>query len=166
MAEEEVQVSEQDLNNAVQTLEMYKAQLETLAKHRELIESSLNEHKRGLETLKEYSGAKKGTEILVPIGGGTYLPAVVGKKKVMLALGAEYYSEEDFENVECAKEERDYKILLHAGNIFDYQNPEKFWRTVKELNDKGEKIKLRFVGTIQPTHDIHTNGICRFVEFN
>lgn len=60
------------------------------------------------------------------------------------------YSEEDFENVECAKEERDYKILLHAGNIFDYQNPEKFWRTVKELNDKGEKIKLRFVGTIGP----------------
>ena len=97
MAEEEMQISEQDLNNAVQTLEMYKAQLETLAKHRELIESSLNEHKRGLETLKEYSGAKKGTEILVPIGGGTYPPAVVGKKKVMLALGAEYYSEEDFD---------------------------------------------------------------------
>lgn len=97
MAEEETQISEQDLNNAVQTLEMYKAQLDTLAKHRELIESSLNEHRRGLETLKEYVTAPEGTEILVPIGGGTYLPAVVGKKKVMLALGAEYYSEEDFD---------------------------------------------------------------------
>ncbi|NOX18234.1 MAG: glycosyltransferase family 4 protein [Chlorobi bacterium] len=60
------------------------------------------------------------------------------------------YSEEDFENADCEKEERDYKILLHAGNIFDYQNPEKLWRTIKELNDKGEKIKLRFVGTVGP----------------
>ncbi len=97
MAEEEEQVSEQDLNNAVQTLEMYKAQLDTLAKHRELIESSFNEHKRGLETLEEYAAAPEGKEILVPIGGGTYIHALVGKKKVMLALGAEYYSEEDFD---------------------------------------------------------------------
>ncbi len=96
MAEEE-QISEQDLNNALQTLEMYKAQLETLAKHRELIETSLNEHRRGLETLKEYSTAPEGKEILVPVGGGTYIHATVGKKKVMLALGAEYYSEEDFD---------------------------------------------------------------------
>jgi len=133
MAEEEVQVSEQDLNNAVQTLEMYKAQLETLAKHRELIESSLNEHKRGLETLKEYSGAKKGTEILVPIGGGTYLPAVVGKKKVMLALGAEYYSEEDFDG---AIEEFGKRVDELEGSL------SKVDESIQQINERATQLSI------------------------
>jgi len=97
MSERETEISEQDLNNAMQTLEIYKAQLEALNKQKDLIETSLNEHRMGLETIKNYRDAKEGTEILVPVGGGTYIPAVVGRKKVMLALGAEYYAEEEFE---------------------------------------------------------------------
>ncbi len=132
MSEEE-QISEQDLNNAVQTLEMYKAQLDTLAKHRELIETSLNEHKRGLETLKEYSNAKEGTEILVPIGGGTYLPAVVGKKKVMLALGAEYYSEEDFDRAISEFEKRVEELESSLSKVDE---------SIRQINDRATQLSI------------------------
>lgn len=113
----EEEISEQDLNSAMQTLEMYKAQLDALNKQKELIEGSLNEHRMGLETMENYRNAEEGTEILVPVGGGTYIPAVVGRKKVMLALGAEYYAEEDFE-----------------GAI------EEFGRRVKELKQSLSKV--------------------------
>lgn len=42
------------------------------------------------------------------------------------------------------------EVLLHAGNIFDYQNPPGLWKVISELNDKGRKIKLRFIGTVSP----------------
>ncbi len=77
------------------------------------------------------------------------------------------YNEEDFQNVECKKEKRDYKVLLHAGNIFDYQNPRKFWRTIKKLNDDGKKIKIRFVGTIGPAikRAIASAGLSEVTEY-
>ena len=40
------------------------------------------------------------------------------------------------------------KILVHAGNMFAYQNPKNFWKQIKIENDKGNKIIIRFVGSV------------------
>ena len=40
------------------------------------------------------------------------------------------------------------KILVHAGNMFAYQNPKNFWKQIKIENDKGNKIVIRFVGSV------------------
>lgn len=62
------------------------------------------------------------------------------------------YSEEDF----CLppnplpKEGGNEEIILHAGNIFDYQNPKYFWQSLRKKIDRGKKIKLVFVGTVSP----------------
>ncbi len=40
------------------------------------------------------------------------------------------------------------KILVHAGNMFAYQNPKNFWKQIKLENDKGNKISIRFIGTV------------------
>jgi glycosyltransferase involved in cell wall biosynthesis len=70
------------------------------------------------------------------------------------------YSEEDFslhpdqpsrESVsQSANQKPDEKVLVHAGNIFSYQNPLKFWHQIKEEIDSGNKIKLKFIGTVDP----------------
>ena len=59
------------------------------------------------------------------------------------------YDEEYFLN---RKKElnKDYEIILHAGNLFDYQNPINFWKKVKSEIEKGRKLKLRFIGTVSP----------------
>ncbi|MBK7230088.1 MAG: glycosyltransferase [Ignavibacteriales bacterium] len=48
--------------------------------------------------------------------------------------------------------ERDFekktKILVHAGNLFAYQNPKNFWKQIKIENEKGNKIVIRFVGSV------------------
>ena len=44
----------------------------------------------------------------------------------------------------------DEKVIIHAGNIFDYQNPGEFWKLIKLKIEKGEKFKLKFIGTVGP----------------
>ena len=70
------------------------------------------------------------------------------------------YNEEKFIN----KEKTffgDEKIILHAGNIFDYQNPNKFWEQIKLEIQKGNNLKLKFIGTVSPEikQSIHKAGL-------
>lgn len=65
--------SQQELQTAVATLEYYREQLEGLARQDELLQAALEEHFQARESAERYRNAERGTEILVPIGGGAYL---------------------------------------------------------------------------------------------
>ncbi len=70
----------------------------------------------------------------------------VEKKSHVLYWG---YNEENFEGAKkeiSGKEE----IILHAGNIFDYQNPIGLWKNIRSEIEHGRKLRLRFVGTVSP----------------
>jgi len=71
----------------------------------------------------------------------------VEKKSTVLYWG---YNEENFSNIPSKDKSSEDKILLHAGNIFDNQNPKRLWKYLREKISKGEKIKLQFVGTVSP----------------
>ena len=58
------------------------------------------------------------------------------------------YSEEDFESIVLKKKLNDEKLIVHAGNIFSYQNPVNFWKEIKKEIDSGNKLKLKFIGTV------------------
>jgi glycosyltransferase involved in cell wall biosynthesis len=80
------------------------------------------------------------------------------------------YSEEDFEGLSpemLFKERGAEEIILHAGNIFDHQNPKLFWQTLKNEIDKGRKLKLVFIGTVSPEikQSIKNSGLEAFTEF-
>ncbi|HSW53829.1 MAG TPA: glycosyltransferase, partial [Ignavibacteriaceae bacterium] len=65
------------------------------------------------------------------------------------------YSEEDFRIDDGRWKTEDgklknVKVILHAGNIFSYQNPVNFWKQIKKENDSGNKLKLKFIGTVDP----------------
>jgi hypothetical protein len=59
------------------------------------------------------------------------------------------YDEEDFNNI-TTKTEGEEKIIVHAGNIFDFQNTPEFWKQVKLEIDSGNKFKIKFIGTVGP----------------
>jgi glycosyltransferase involved in cell wall biosynthesis len=59
------------------------------------------------------------------------------------------YNESDFEGLQPASKEKDYKLILHAGNIFDYQNPVKLWQRIKEENKRVD-TRIKFIGTVSP----------------
>ncbi len=70
------------------------------------------------------------------------------------------YDEEEFEDVDHESIKKDYKLIIHAGNIFDYQNPAKLWQRIKEEN-KRENIRIKFIGTVSPAikKAIEQNGL-------
>lgn len=69
------------------------------------------------------------------------------KKSHVLYWG---YNEENFAGIQPAAGSTPEEIILHAGNIFDYQNPAGLWRSIKKEIDEGRKLRLRFVGTVSP----------------
>ncbi len=77
------------------------------------------------------------------------------------------YNEEDFEGLQ-PKPKNDYETLLHAGNIFDYQNPKNFWSTIKKEIDNGRKLRIKFIGTVSPgiKNSIEQNGLSAYTEYS
>ena len=58
------------------------------------------------------------------------------------------YDEDDFKDAKVEKIMRDEKIIVHAGNLFAYQNPKNLWKQLKIEIDNGNKYKIRFIGTV------------------
>jgi glycosyltransferase involved in cell wall biosynthesis len=59
------------------------------------------------------------------------------------------------------------EILLHAGNIFDYQNPKLLWTTLRKEIDNGRNLRIVFVGTVGPgiRHSIKEAGLENRTEY-
>ena len=77
------------------------------------------------------------------------------------------YNEEDFERIVVHKEEIDEKVLVHAGNIFSFQNPRNFWKQIKKENEGGNIIRLKFIGTVAPEikRSITEEGLNEITEY-
>lgn len=68
---------EDELRGLMAQLEGGRARLESLGKQIVVIESSLNELKGAELAIKELETVKKGADILVPIGGDSYIKAEI-----------------------------------------------------------------------------------------
>lgn len=81
-------MEEKDLRQALQVLESYKGQMETLSRQINILQVSLEESVRARETLKVFASAKEGDEILVPIGASVFVAAkVTGSRKAVVGIG-------------------------------------------------------------------------------
>jgi len=88
--------SEQELRADIQKLEMMRGQMDSLKGQIESMQARIHEHdtaKRTLENLKE---EKSKTEILVPLGGGTFTKAsIVDPNRMLISLGYDLVVEEN-----------------------------------------------------------------------
>ncbi len=77
------------------------------------------------------------------------------------------YNEEDFERIIVKKEQKEEKVLVHAGNIFSYQNPPNFWKQIKKENERGNNIRIKFIGTVDPEikKSITEEGLNEITEY-
>jgi glycosyltransferase involved in cell wall biosynthesis len=76
------------------------------------------------------------------------------------------YDEESFENIEYHKTNT-IDAIIHAGNIFDYQNPVNFWKLVKQKIISGQKLKIKFIGSVSPAirNEIIQAGLQEHTEY-
>jgi len=66
-----------------------------------------------------------------------------------------------------SKKSRSQEILLHAGNIYDHQNPRKLWNTLRAEIENGRKLRIIFVGTVGPSirQSLVDAGLLEFTQF-
>jgi len=77
------------------------------------------------------------------------------------------YSEEEFKDIPIKENRSNEKVIAHAGNIFSYQNPVRFWEQIKKEINNGNKLKLKFIGTVDPEikDSIIKTGLKEHAEF-
>lgn len=77
------------------------------------------------------------------------------------------YDEEDFKNISSEKPNNEEETIVHAGNIFDFQNTPKFWQQVKKEIDNGRKLRIKFIGTVSPgiKQTIENNGLTPVTQY-
>ncbi len=75
------------------------------------------------------------------------------------------YNEDDFEGLVTPM--KNEEVIVHAGNIFDFQNIPAFWDSIKKENDNGRNLKLKFIGTVGPEiiKSIEAAGISKVTEY-
>lgn len=90
-------------------------------------------------------------------------PRIKGKDEV-LYWG---YNEEPFEGVTKKREDSVFTIV-HAGNIFDYQNPKEFFRLLAHRANTGRALRLKFIGTVSPgiKNTIADSGLDKYTEYS
>lgn len=79
------------------------------------------------------------------------------------------YNEDDFKNLphNPPLKEAGVKTLLHAGNIFGYQNPEMLWKSLRNKIVSNENFKIKFLGTVaqEIKKSIDQNGLKEITEY-
>jgi prefoldin alpha subunit len=82
-------VNEDELKQALSALEIYRAQAESLSEQQQVLQLSLQEYARAKETMANWKKTKEGEEILVPIGGNSFVFAKVGvRDKALVGIGS------------------------------------------------------------------------------
>ncbi|MDR3667234.1 MAG: glycosyltransferase [Ignavibacteriaceae bacterium] len=89
--------------------------------------------------------------------------AFLKEKSFVLYWG---YDEDSFNNVVCERTNVN-NTIVHAGNIFDYQNPVNFWKLIKHKIDSGQNLKLKFIGSVSPAikNEIANAGLEAYAEY-
>jgi len=81
-------MKDEELRQALAVLDAYKAQLDSLSSQLQLLQMSLEEAVRARDTLKAFSAAKVGDEIMVPIGASSFVFAhVANTEKAVVGIG-------------------------------------------------------------------------------
>jgi len=109
------------LQALVMQAQSYQGALQDIARQNALLERASMEIQATLEALEELPKSK-GTDSLVPIGGGVYTKAqITDKKTVVVAIGAGIYAEKGiaeaktFLTVRKSKIESDLKLLANQS---------------------------------------------------
>src|SRR3972149_6212828 len=108
--------SEEHLRRAAAVLDSYRGQLEALSRQSEVVRVSLDEYRRARETVVRYREAGAGKEVLLPVGGGSFVRATsTDPEKVLTSIGSALVIEDSAENTAKRLEARNESLEKAAS---------------------------------------------------
>jgi prefoldin alpha subunit len=80
---------EDELQKTLMQLESGRRQMEQFGKQAQMIESAISELNMSVEALKTIKGQKQGTQVMMPVGAGSYVKGQVeDTETVLVGIGA------------------------------------------------------------------------------
>jgi prefoldin alpha subunit len=113
-------MNEQELRQAMSTLEIFRAQLESIAQNQQLVQMSLEELGRAKATLSQYQTAKQGAELLVPTGENSFVFARVGDNaKAIVGIGTGISVEKSMDEAIKTMDDRAAELIESMKKLTD-----------------------------------------------
>ena len=123
---------EAEVSRYLALLEMYKEQIESLTNQSQIIQAMIEEYNRTKITLDKISNVEDRTEVLLSVGGGTFVNAnIKDTKKVVYNIGADILVEKTIEEAVKSIDER-IDLL--------YNNLQKVVETTQKLEEAATQI--------------------------
>ena len=137
-------MNEQELRQAMSTLEVFRAQLESIAENQQLIQLSLEELGRARETLSQYQKATEGSELLVPVGGNSFVFAkVASNTKAIVGIGTGVSVEKTMEDAIQTMDDRAKELVDTMKKLTDRR------MTIEEQANQLSQAVQQEIQTIQ-----------------
>ena len=89
---------EESIERGIATLEVLKAQIENIQKQMDVLQVSIQEHERAIETLQGYMEIDR-EEVLVPIGAGVFISVSISEKKGLISIGNQIFTQLPIEKI-------------------------------------------------------------------
>ncbi len=117
------EASEDQIRDLVAKMQAYQGRMEALQQQANLIQASVNDVDSALKAISALEGAGEGHEMLVPIGAGSFVHAIIAKPdKVLVGLGAEISVERsvaDARNIFQARRTELEKALAETNGVLN-----------------------------------------------
>jgi len=130
---------EEDITKNLTMIEYYKQQLESIDAQLQYLSTVLAEYQRAKVTVEQLHAADPNTEVLIPLGGGTFVNgSVKDTSNVLIGVGASLVVEKSMDDALKKLDERIKKIQENQEKIVSIG--QKIQCDAEDLSQKTQKM--------------------------
>ncbi len=127
--------AEEEINKNLAILEYYKEQLNAVDMQNQLMQAALTDYYKAKMTIEQLKKTDQKPEVLIPLGGGTFLNgSIQDSKKILVDIGAGYVTEKNLDDALIKVEERIKKLQ---------NNQEKLITTAQKLQNESDELSKK-----------------------
>lgn len=130
----------EELSRLMMMAEQYKEQLNQIDMQISYMQQAKNDYNRAKITIKKLSESKKDSDVLLPLGGGSYIDAnVKDSAKILVDIGAGYIAEKKSDSAIKKIENRIKDLDKHLERLQEIRK-----NTEKEASDVYQKAQTLY----------------------
>jgi prefoldin alpha subunit len=131
--------TEKTVTQNLTLIEYYKEQLNALDMQLQISQSTLNDYTKAKLTLEHLSKATKDDDLLIPIGGGTFIKGVLSEKNQILTdVGAGIVTEKPLKDALAKVDNRIQLMQENRDKLIDIA--QKIQKEATELSQKTQEL--------------------------
>lgn len=127
-----IMTSEEEINKNLSILEYYKEQLSAVDMQSQMMQAAIADYFKAKMTLEQLKKTGENQEVLIPLGGGTFINgSVKDSQKILVDIGAGLVTEKKIDDAIVKVEERIKNLQ---------KNQEKLMMTAQQLQNESVEL--------------------------